>query len=240
VLANVSKKLDGTGVIEERENILITVKKAQNLDFDATKLARATKADVVDTVIISSYMKKAESELGRNIYDSTTWEMLADQYAARCGAARPLATALDKLYGSTWHISFRSLPAFLMLEAVKLMTILVSPLLYLTLVAMDGNGDNTYDRPGARIMRVRSQIVEQLKDRDLEMDDIMRLEADIGVIDALLNDIHDRRQFAEVVWEFLIPSARKDRNYENLQKELELIAANDLFAKAAALRAIKL
>lgn len=241
VLAAVSKDLDGSGSIEERENVLITLKKQQNLsDLDATRLARSTDKSVTEAVIISAITRQTTSELGRNIYDSTTWEMLADQYVARCGGARALASALSKLYGSMWHISFRSLPAFLFMEAVKILCVIVNPFITVAMCAMDGNGDNTYDRPGARITRVRSQIIEQLKDKKLSKDDIERLNADIVVIDSLLKDINDRRQFFGVVWDCLSSDSRKDRNYENLQKDLEVLASNDLFAKSAALRAINL
>lgn len=241
ILAAVSKDLDGSGSIEERENVLITLKKQQNLsDLDATRLARSTDKTVTETVIISAITRQTTSELGRNIYDSTTWEMLADQYVARCGGGRALASALSKLYGSMWHISFRSLPAFLFMEAIKILCVIVNPFVTVALCAIDGNGDNTYDRPGARITRVRSQIVEQLKDKKLDKDDVERLTADLVVIDSLLKDINDRRQFFGVVWDYLSSDARKDRNYENLQKDLEVIASNDLFAKAAALRAISI
>lgn len=249
VLAGMAKALDASGTVEEREMVLISVKKALNLtEMDHKALARSSNSKVAEVVVITNVSKNIESELGSNVYDFSTWEALADQYAARQGAYRHLVTALDKLYRGSWNISFRSLPGFLAMEAFKATLFLgaffmpgpvVGTFLSLavSLFAMDGAGDGTYDRPGARFKRVRNQIIENLKDRKLSKDDQARLQADLTAIDNILNTVEDRRQFTNVIWDFIAPSSRRAWNQMRLQRELEDIAANDLFAKAAELRA---
>lgn len=251
-LAGVSKALDGSGDIEERNNILISAKKALNLkDLDTEVLAECKDQKVTEIVIITSAVRQAESELGSNVYDFSTWEYLSDQYATRMGAGRELVTALDKLYGwGNINISYRSTFAYVSMEAVKLLALVASlaflpatggssglALVYVAMwCALDGNGDGTYDRPGARMKRVRAQLVENLKDKKLPAERVNQLSEDIVVIDNILKEIEDRRQWLGILWDTLVPSARRAYKQEKLQKELEALAYNDLFVKAAEMR----
>jgi len=235
-LESMSKALDQSGSVEQREVVLLSVKKALKLDnLNEKELAKSTDKKIVEAVVLCSVTQQSRSQLGRSIYDSTGFEYLADQYAARCGAYRDLVTGLEKLYKGYHNISFRSLPTYMFVEAVKISFLFFAPLVTILLCAMDGN-DDRYDRPGARMLRIRSQIIENLKDRDLDKEDVVRLEEDLKVIDQVLEGVNDRRQFFGVLWDVLSPSARKDRNYTHLQQELESLATNDLFAKAAQLR----
>ena len=237
VLAGISKGLDQSGTVEEREAVLISAKKALGLSaLDIKELAKSRNNKVSEIVVVSNVAKDAASELGSNIYDFSTWESLADAYAARQGAGRHLVTALDKIYHGYWSISFRSLPAFLAWEAFKLITLVVVPGISIMFIVMDGSGDGTYDVPGARIKRVRNQIVENLKDKKLTKDDHERLVADLESMDSILSQINDRRQFVEVVWNVLSPTSRKGLSAQRLQQELESLAANDLFIKAAEMK----
>lgn len=240
VLAGVSKALDGSGNIEQREAVLLSAKQALKLkDFDEKELAKSTNTKVVEVVLVSQIVKQTESELGSNVYDFSSWEMLADQYVARYGAHRHLVTALEKIYGSMWNISFRSLPSYLAMEALKLVMLFLAPGIAVFFIVMDGSGDGTYDRPGVRMKRVRNQIVENMKDKELSKDDHARLAADLVVIDDVIKRIEDRRQFLEVVWNTISPSSRKAYKQELLQRDLEAIAANDLFVKASELRQLQ-
>jgi len=236
VLAGVAKALDQSGTIEEREAVLISAKQALKLsDLDTKELAKSTNKKVVEIVIITNAARKAESELGSNVYDFSSWEMLADQYASRYGAYRPLVTALAKYYKGVYNIAFRGTVGYIVMEVVKLITIL-SPVLFIVLVAMDGSGDGTYDVPGARFKRVRNQIVENLKDKKLSKDDHERLMADIAAIDEILSQMNSRRQVFGLLYDSLVPSGRKAYRQEKQQQELEKLAMNDLFVKAAELR----
>lgn len=238
ILAGLSKAWDESGDIKERETVLVAVKKSAKLkDLNVEELAKSNNKKVVEVVVISNIAKETESELKYNVYDTSTWEQLSDQYAARMQAGRYLISALEKIYKGTWNIAFRSLPAYLAFEAFKIVLI-IAPALMVALIAMDSQGDGTYDTPGARFKRVRNQIVENLKDKDLSKDDQARLHADLAAIDEMLEDVNDRRQFVGVLWDFLSPTARKGRSYELLQKDLESIAANELFAKASSLAAL--
>lgn len=238
VLSGMAKKLDGTNDIAVRESVLMGVKKALKLkSLDVKALAKNTNNKVVEVVVVSNMAKEVKSELGNNIYDMSTWEYLADEYATRHGAGKDLATALEKYYRGSWNISFRSLPAYLAMEALKV-TLVFSflPLLTIYLVAMDSTGDGTYDVPGARFKRIRNQIVENLKKRDLPKDDHERLTDDLNAIDSILANVNDRRQFVGILYDFLSPSGRTNRREELLQKELEHLGNNELYVRAAEMK----
>ncbi|MEX3693785.1 hypothetical protein AB3X91_28130 [Paraburkholderia sp. BR14263] len=87
-------------------------------------------------------------------------------------------TSLDKLYKSSWGISTRSLPSFVMVEGLKLGTLTLSVALLGTLpafslyagflsliiIASDSHLDATYDRSKIRQQRIRNQLVERQKE----------------------------------------------------------------------------
>jgi hypothetical protein len=250
VLAGVAKALDGTDAIEQRVAVLTRAKKELKLkELDADALAKSRNAKVIETVIITQVARECQSELGSNVYDMNSWEMLADQYAARMGAGRFIVTGLEKYYRGAWNISFRSTPAFLAFEAWKAMMIVFIAVtapgtsglsLYLLLPVfslMSNDSDPViYNTPGARFKRVRDQIVTNLKNKKLKPADRARLEADLVAIDNITKDVNDRRQWMGVVWDFVSPSARKERNQMLLQQELEALATNELFVKAGQLK----
>ena len=250
MLAGLSKALDNTSTAEERESVLITVKKAANLTtLDTKTLAKTTDKKIAEIVVISNIASVTVSELGSNIYDFSTWEYLADQYAARQGAGRVLATALEKIYKGHWNMSFRSTTGYLAMEALKVFLI-ISPfiniggislrfLFSVGVILISNDSDNpTYDRPGERIKRIRDQIVENLKNKKLNKEDIANLESDLVAIDLILKEITDRRQWLDSLYSVFSSATRKAWNQELLQKELENLATNDLFIKAAELKLI--
>lgn len=251
-LAGVVKALDGTDSYEKRVAILTRAKEVLKLkELDAQALAESKNKKIAETVIITQTVLEAKSELGSNVYDFSSWEYLADQFAARMGAGRYIVTALEKMHrGVLNHISFRSLPAYLAWEAWKIVNLvgsviiigqvpqLANLLVYTSILPFlfDAEGDGTYDTPEARFKRVRDQIVANLKDKKLSKDDVLRLTEDLEAIDKVMEGVHDRRQLLGVIWDFLSPASRNHRNQKLLQKELEDLAVNDLFVKAAQLR----
>lgn len=250
-MAGVAKALDGTNTVDEREAVLITMKRKFNLkDLDTKTLAKSNDKRVAEVVLISNIIMEARDELGANIYNTTSFEYLSDDFAARMGAGAYLATALDKIFRSHHHISYRSGPTYIAVEAIKL-GFLLSPLwaphaivtrlaisASLSMLAMDGNGDNTYDRPGARMTRIRNTLMEALKDKTLSDEERKEYETDIETVDDISKSINDRRQWLGAMWDFIWPGARKARTQEKLQQDLEELARNDLFLKSSQLREI--
>lgn len=252
VLAGMAVALGNAGTPEEREAVLVSAKKALHLDIDTGELAKEKDNEVVTYVVISNVAKTTADEIGFNIYDLNTWEMLSDQYAARQGAGRYLVTGLEKLYRSAFNISFRSTPAYIAMEALKLtltigMFVLPLPMgmiklvphliqIGLMLISFDGMGDGTYDRPGMRLLRVRNQIVQEMKDKNVKGEYAQRLTEDLAAIDTVLKGVNDREQFYGKLWNLFSRDSRRRMSQEQLTRELETLASNDLFAASLRLR----
>lgn len=258
VLAGLAAGLAGAKTPEEREVILVSTKKALHLDIDTGELAKEKDGEVVTYVVISNVAKATADEIGFNIYDLNTWEALADQYAARCGAGRALVTGLDKLYRSFGHISFRTTAGYLAMEGLKL-TLIVGgflghligpgiPTIWLSfmfsaainlgiaLVTMDGMGDGTYDRPGVRLKKLRNEIVQEMKDKTVTKEQGEKLTEDLLAIDEVLKYVNDREQFLGKIWNLFSADSRRRLSQEALTKELEGLASNDLFVSSLKLR----
>lgn len=245
ILAGMSKALDGSGNVVEREAILLTTHKALRLGAQGVgDLAKSTNSKVVEAVVLSNVIQQSVSELGSNIYDMTSWEYLSDEFATRHGAGRDLVTALDKVYGRSWNRSFRSTPMYYAVEAVKVLYIVsmvvslqVFPLIASMLVYTPGR--TTYDTPEARFKRIKNQITENLKDKNLSSDDRERLLVDIDVVEGILGHVNDRSGVFEVIWRTINPAYARAWDQERLQRDLEDIASSDLFIKAAKFKELK-
>lgn len=256
VLAGMAAALGKAGTPEEREAVLISTKKALHLDIDTGELAKEKDNEVVTYVVISNVAKVTADEIGHNIYDLSSWEMLSDQYVARQGAGKYLVTALEKLYRSMNNISFRSTPEYIAMEALKFSLVvgglvlevasIMAPwvklggwlmrMIGMAMIVMDGMGDGTYDRPGMRLLRVRNQIVEEMKDKKVKGEYAERLSDDLAAIDVVLKEVNDREQLWGKLWNLFSKDSRRRLSQEQLTRELETIASNDLFAASLRLR----
>lgn len=257
VLAGISKGLDESDTYENKHILLTETAKTVGLSsVDISTLAATTDRRTLHTVVIAALNKEYAKETGYDIYDHTANEALADQYATRMGAGRALVTGLDKIYRRSGDMSYRTTPTYLMIEAAKISLLMLTPYFivagapgfgtlngYLALVAFSMIlNDATefgmaghYDMPGDRFKRIRSQLVEQLKNRDLDKNEISALTDDIAAIDNLTVAINDRRQFFGVLQDLLTSNRRFNRDMKLLQQSLEKLAANDLFVSAARL-----
>lgn len=243
-LAGLTKLLDKSVTEEERHFAIITVKDSLKLKtLDDKELAKSTNSTVISSVIVTNIINDSVSELGCNFYDCSTWEYLADQYTARQGLGRDLATALDKLCRGSFNISTRSTSVYLAMEAFKLVSVLLVATPFFSLfgvalvfILIDGEGDGTYDKLGARIKRVKNQLVEEIKHKDTSKHRKESLLADIEAIENLEKNINDRSQFFGYIWDAVSPSARRTKSQMKLQKELENLASNDLFVKAESIK----
>jgi hypothetical protein len=254
VLAGVAKGLDQSAGMGERELIMLSAAKALGLDEAAMKeLAQTGTNQAATILIIQEITRQARSEIGSDLYDFNNWEQLADQFAARHGAQRDLITSLDKIHQLVGDLSSRSTGMYVMLEAAKVLMLLgtlwmaVTPLVgavgvpiffLFAWICADGPGDPIYDRPGVRLKRIRDQLVEQLKDRDLSKELVVRIKEDIVAVDKLLASVKDRFQLFDILANFLSGEKRNRLKQEKLQQELETLSANDLFVKSAELKAL--
>lgn len=252
VMAGISRALDKTSTQKEREVILLSAREALRIkNFDIEELSKTTDRRVVEAVLVSNVVRESRSELGSDIYDENSYEYLADQYATRYGAGRYLVTSLDKLYKSSWSMGTRSLPAYIFIEGVKLallvasigVTAVVGPVglitaIYFVLIPglADSQLDAMYDRPKIRLKRIRNQLVERQKLKDLPAEQHEDIKEDIRLIDDTLKDYNTRVQVLGLLAMHVFGIGKERFDAERLQQELESIAANDLFGRAHDLR----
>ena len=254
VLAAISKELDKSDSVEDREIILKAVMKSQDLEgIDPTELSKAKSRRVVDTVVITAMKRKYEAELGYDVYDITACEQAADNFATRYGAGVHLVTGLDKIIKLSGDISYRSGFSYFIIEAVKVAGVILGPvtavlsgfgvpifilaLLMINADSRDSEPGNHYDSPVRRFERIRAQMVERLKALDLKKEESAAILENIKCVDEILKNMSDRRQFFGVIADMLTTGSRKNRDAKTKQYELERLASNDLFLSAAKFKA---
>lgn len=214
------------------------------------ELANATDGKIIQTVLITTKIQQARSALGSSVYDSTSWEYLADQFTARHGAGRELVTGLDKLNRYTGNPSYKTAVERALITVYRTIGLIfltgvtatyVGPLAVMLPIlsiwaTTFSDSAPTYDDIEFRFKRVRGQLVENLKDRTIDPLHREKLLDDIRTLDTILVDIKDRRDFLDVIWDNLLPGRRKARNQLVLQHDLEKLAANSLFVHSADLK----
>jgi len=236
VLAGLSKILDGSENQEKREVALLSAKKALKLDkLDLSQL-KDVNTKTTQVVLIDAVVKETRTELGYNLFAESSWEYLCDQFSARHGAGVHLATALSKIYKSHNNISYRSLAVYLAVEMIKVILI-SSNLAFLgilfLMVMFDSQDGGGYDLPSARLKRIRDQATQYLKNKQISDVERRRILDEIESIDKLLAEMTNRKQLFTYIHEFFSKRTRDERAYRKLQYELEDIAMNDLYVKAA-------
>lgn len=246
VLQHVSRSLLGTRETKRKYQIIKEGSDALGIEVeDPEALSRTDNETVIQAVLLREVVKKRYSELNSQTYDMTAWEMLSDQFATRHGAGRSLVTALDKMYRTYGAAEYKNTQGYLLTEAFKTLLFMVSiPLTFLLvpfllLVVIDPNED-LYDKPKSRMLRIRRDMVDALKDRNTEKGYQKQLTEDIEVIDKIVAEMEERRTFLEFFWTTV--RGRGRHNYQQLrfQQELEMLVNNDLFVKAAKLKTLSL
>jgi hypothetical protein len=260
LLSGLSTVLAGSDV-KERE---IAIKKAGDaVDMDDAviqDLQKSTSDKIVVTVFITHISKKAMSSSDHSFYDSNTWEMLSDQFATRHGAGRQLSTALDKLFSTGGIIQRRGNIMYYLGEVLKIIATIVaiiftgavllggsflgivlgvySSMYCYFVISMDHESDGApaYDKPKDRFLRVRRQLVEQIKNTKLSKEMITSITGDIKLIDEVISNYNERMGLFEIINNFLFSSSRRRRDSIDFQRNLEKLAMNDLFLSAASLQ----
>jgi glutaredoxin len=154
----------------------------------AEDLEKFEDQDAMDIAIISEAVNDSVSELGHNVYDHTSWEAIADEYAIKNGAEMWLPKMLDKVYDEQINISGRPLPVFLLFEIIKMLFTLLLPPLGILIILQDRRAP-TYDAPEARFNRMRNALMESINlDETLSREDIQSLKDSIDTIDKIVLD----------------------------------------------------
>lgn len=228
----------------KRTQIVDETCKALDIDLeDPEALVHCTSKEVFQTVVLRKAILNAKSSTGSSIYDITATEALADQYAIRQGAGRHLATGLDRVhryYGGSPSYQSTAIHLFATIIRVVLFFALLFPTFGLIFIVLLINpAMKLYDDPGARLGRMRRELVAGLKDRDVPPAQRQACVSDIEAIDALLKNIDDKRTLMEVFYTSVLPGGRRQYQQLKFQVELEKLVNNQLFVTAEKLTNLK-
>lgn len=196
--------------------------------------------DTVRRAIMTAYKKAPRHHLTENgLASKLRDEQMADNFVARLGYGRDLITALvkmDKYYTNSTSRLYSTWWA----QSLKLMLMVVYAPITALLIAMhdpldDRNMISRYDSADERLLKVRRDMIQQLKIVK-KIGDGQALIDDIDVIDEVLKDYGKSRDVFDMAITFFRPALRKQEQNLKAEQDLELLMNNDLFISAFKLK----
>ncbi|MBE0438190.1 MAG: hypothetical protein IBX57_00290 [Gammaproteobacteria bacterium] len=207
---------------------------------DKDALIKAKNETIVQTVILRQMMQKRVSELDSKTYDLTAWEMLSDQFATRHGAGKYNVTVLDKTHRSSGDLAYMSSFGFginnlLNLLSLLFITVITAGIMLAVLIIFGKPTESLYDNTFDRFSRIKRDMVDSLKNPKLDSETKKRIASDIEDVDKIINGLTNRKDIFTSIWLTLNSKGRREYDQMTFQHELEQLANNDLFVKAAKL-----
>ncbi len=177
-------------------------------------------------------------------------EQLADMFASRMGFSRALATGIykgtknrDSRFHRTTLTNLKVETGKFLLAGVaiggSLMVPVLSPVLvlfYFIVEWADSHNGGDYDNDYQRLVKLRQDLVAQLRHTSSSPQYRTKLDDDIKAIDALLKTMKDRNTTMMALGHLLIPGYRRGRQQLKHEELLESLLNNDLFVQAERFR----
>lgn len=101
------------------------------------------------------------------------------------------------------------------------------------------NEDMTYDKLKLRYTRIRSDMITTLKNPNVDKATSERVVKAISEIDPIIKNTMIHNNLLTMAKNFLLPVHRNTSSAIALQQQLEILASNDLFVKAAELKSLE-
>lgn len=225
---------------KERIKILHEIDKAAGIDIPDKETTAGGSQETTSLVVVRECINQKRSEMNCDYYDRRSYEYLADQYAARHGAAVELASALNKLNKATRSIHSRGNVKHFFIEVISFIYYAfggsLGSIFFIQMLLLYAASENRYDDPVERTTRLREQLIAQLQDKTLSDEVRASILNDIKTMDKLLPTIRSRKSFVELFWDKVIPLGRRNASVMSLQRDLEQLAHNELYYKSAQLK----
>lgn len=254
VLASIAKNIMGSehGEIEyiyrelEKVNPNVTKGEVDKLLNGPRVVAGATWFKIVVGIVRSQFVD--------DTYNQTAFEQRADNFAARFGYGKELVLALDKLYQFSPE---KSASLRLFVQMMSATTFVIGCLLIFSLIATASVGlalffavikfimlqahredmkDHTYDSLKVRYLRIRQDVVDQLKDKELDKALVKEMLDALTDMDYAIKSTSTIKVLPEYIANFLFSGARQAEKSITDQQLMEELASNDLFVQAAQFR----
>lgn len=232
VMSGVLAEWNGDVDIPRRVEIMKVIKKHYDLvDFDEESAARMKNGEHVVMLTLTSTAKKSVSGVDSRYYDFRTYEAMSDQFVSRLGGAVHLATGLDKLMRMYGHPSYWPMWSHVALQALIAITSL-SSLPFTIFFMLIFEHVELYDEPGKRFVRIRNDVVNEMKKPGLDKDVRQQLQTELDSINSIIKDVNDKPEYYDYVRKLVSPSYRKGVKRMELLQELEALSNNQLYAMA--------
>ncbi len=232
---------------------------------EASKISSNIKKEEIDKMIngprtvASASFFKVVSEIVRSqtvndTYNETAFEQRADNFASRFGYGKSLILSLEKISTGLdekslivrTFVHLTSTVSTLILCFLLGVSILAANFLgiiifgfYTTILftlSREDIRDYTYDDLKIRYLRVRQDIIDQLKEIKDDKEVVKQMLDNIYTIDEAVKSTTVVRTFPAIVSNFIFSGARQAVKSIHEQQFLEALASNDLFVKSAELR----
>lgn len=261
VLMSIFKNIADVKDSKEREVIFQALSKEFKVsDTDLVEIEKTSSGVLKQVILLSKIVKQNNSVTGTYTYDYRSSEQMADQFATRFGYGRDLISGLDKfgvtqsegyysnrflafthcvtqsIFNTFVFVSFNIIP-FIAYGPVG--GVIAAVIYILLLKVMLGPDTMTYDEIKGRYLRIKHDMIEALKhNKDKETNDqiIDKIQDIDKFIDGLKKYDHTFTGINKILRKILVSKDHQDqiKQYE-LQQELEQLASNDLFVRAAKL-----
>lgn len=259
-LAIMLRVMDQSTSYDDQRVIFSKAKEKLKLDDQSYKLIeKETDPKKVTMVVISNALKRSKSELGKSVFDLTSCEYLADQFATRHGAGKYLITFMDKsgpydntvgvmdYFGLFWgRMLGLSLLFSLPVATVGAVVGSFALVAFLwTTIGLSGvnswrDVNDDYGDDYTRFSRIKHQMVQRLKDPNTSADEKQMIVTHIDEIDPIIKkNLSDANvKLRNKIAMFFSSEHKRDFEYMKLQKDLELIGNNDLYVMSEKLKLI--
>lgn len=257
ILADVAKNIsaDGTGDVEVIYRDIKRIYPAAERDI-AEGLASGNNV-VMSVSLYRLAVGTTQTLMFDGTYDKTTFEALADQFPARFGYSLASITSLEKLeahyseYEMEQYVFGDAVTMFLhcslllIISGIMACTVaaLIAPAILMALISIFvmklsmntqriSKKDMTYDNIRDRYTRSRNQLVERIKNRNINAAARKVL---IEQIDAADEIIKRKQVFVSFIQKFTtnwLPSDKRAALSIEAQREVENMIANDIFVSA--------
>lgn len=245
VLEEGTKRLMKAQTKEQRLVILDDIEKCTGTKIPSKEML-ASKARVESAyrvIILNAEIESSKLQYDCDIYNSRSYEQLADLFATRYGYSKHLATGLTKLYKKGGDSAFWSSSMNTFINVLKPTSVIVSSIAnpvvgvftVLVLLLMGSPNELIYDNPKNRLLKLKQQINDALKDHTLPVEIRQVYLNDHREISGLMDEMLNNIDWWTFIYSYLLPPGRKERKTIEQIEQLESLHNNDLFTAATAL-----
>ena len=223
-----------------RQRVKIVDQAKTGLDLDALEpevVAEVEGKETFQTWVISKTIHQKHNLTNTPVFDFRNCEVMADQFVSRLGAQRDLVSALDRLFKTVGVTSESRTQVTVLAIISSLLTLLALtsfwPVGVLTLLLMAFTVPyETYDPPVDRMSRIKNDLVNQLKRKDIPREEKRRLEQDYKKIETIIDQSHEIIDPITWVWKNIMPLGRHHQRKTEQIERLERLVSNPLYVRA--------